>query len=287
MTANSEVKGKISLAEFISQNFELYSTEDKGVIAILSDGSILETNSRKFSELCTDAYFHATGEWPSRKDMDQALTEVGRKVRAEAKAVKIVDGNHVKHNDQLIFRLEDGSQYAVSGQGAEPISRADSGVHFTKETGKGYPVPAPTEDPLFGLLSNYTNTEPDQNRLFFGCIVKSFMPGPNPVMLFTGPQGSGKSMATKIFKMIADPGSADGRIQILDNVSSINGKLSDDLCRASHDRISLVTTINDQMPNQDLVDRTIVFELEPIDDTSREPETKILAELQEDLPKIT
>jgi hypothetical protein len=86
--------------------------------------------------------------------------------------------------------------------------------------------------------------------------------------------------------MIVDPDNASNRLQILDNVSTINGKLSDDLCRNSHDLISLITTINDQMPNQDLVGRTIVFDLEPIADTSREPETKILAELKEDLPLI-
>jgi hypothetical protein len=286
MTISKPANNKISPDEFISQQYEFFCTEDNSVIVILDDGSHLSTNNREFKRRYAKDYFHATGEWLSDKELNKALSDAGLKALAEAPVIDLVDGNYVRQKDRYIFRMEDGSQYAVSAEGAGPIARTDSLVHFTKDSGNGFPTPTPTEKSLFGIFSKYTNTDPEQNRLLGGCLLKFFMPGPNPVLLFTGPQGSGKTSLVNIFRMIVDPDNASERIQILDNVSTINGKLSDDLCRASHDRISLVTTINDQMPNQDLVDRTIVFDLETIADTSREPETKILAELKEDLPLI-
>lgn len=286
MTASNEVRGKISKAEFISQNNELFRTEDNSVNVILNDGRTLTINSNEFKRRCAKDHFHATGEWLSDKELNKALSDVRLKALAEAPVIEVVDGNYVRQEDQYIFRMEDGSQYAVSAEGMGPVTRADSLVHFTKDSGNGYPIPIQTDQSVFSILEKYTNMSPEQRRLFVGCLLKCFMSGPNPVMLFTGSQGSGKTLATKIFRMIVDPGNNNDRLQILDNVSSINGKLSDDLCRASHDRISLVTTINDQVPNQDVVDRMIAFILESISATSREPETKILAELKEDLPII-
>jgi hypothetical protein len=112
------------------------------------------------------------------------------------------------------------------------------------------------------------------------------MPGPDPVMLFIGPQGSGKTLAAKLFKMIVDPDDDDTRVKILDNLSAIGDKLSDDFCRASHHFLQIITTICQLVPNQDLVDRTIVFDFKPIPDKDRIPETKILAWLRNDLPAI-
>ena len=86
--------------------------------------------------------------------------------------------------------------------------------------------------------------------------------------------------------MIVDPDNINNRVRVLDNLSAIGGKLSDDLCRASHDLISLITTICQLLPNQDVVDRTIVFDVEPIADTARMPETKIIADFKKDRPAI-
>lgn len=277
---------KVSLAEFITQQYELFRTDGNGVIAILSDGSNLPINHSKFRELCADDYCLAHGETPPNKDLVQAIMKVRQHALAKTPIIDIVDGNEARRKDINIFRLEDASQLAVTAEGTAPVSRSDSGVHFTKSSGSGYANPASTELLLPNILAKHLNMATEQIILFIGCLVKCFMPGPNPIMLFIGPQGSGKTLAAKVFQMIVDPDNDSDRIQILDNISCIGGKLSDDLCRAAHNLISLLTTIVDQMPNQDKVDRTIVFDLNSIPDEARRPETKILAELKADLPAI-
>ena len=286
MTTSKPANNKISPDEFISQQYEFFCTEDNSVIVILDDGSHLSTNNREFKRRYAKDYFHATGEWLSDKELNKALSDVGLKALAEAPVIEVVDGSHVRQESRHFFRQKDGSQLVVSTEGVGQVSRADSRMHFSKGSGSGYAIPTPAKQSLIDILIKNLNMASEQVCLFIGCLLMFFMPGPKSVMLFIGPQGSGKTLAAKIFRMIVDPDNTSDKVKILDNESTISGKLSDDLCRASHDRSSLVTTINDQMPNQDLVDRTIVFDLEPIADTARWPETKILAELKEDLPAI-
>ena len=286
MTSLNSDNNKISLAEFISQNYELFCTEDNNVIAILGDGTNLSINNIKFKRRCAKDYLDATGVYPSNKEMTQALSDVGLKALAEAPVIEVVDGNHVRQETRHIFRQEDNSQLVVSAEGVGQVSRADSRIHFSKGSGSGYAIPTPAEQLMIDIFGKYLNMTTAQILLFIGGLVKCFMSGPNPVMLFIGPQGSGKTLAAKMFQMIVDPDNTNDRVRVLDNVSTINGKLSDDLCVTSHDKTCLVTTINDQMPNQDLVDRTIVFDQKPIPDMARKPETKILAALKEDLAPI-
>ena len=88
---------------------------------------------------------------------------------------------------------------------SEPVSRADSRLHFSKGSGSGYAIPTPTKQSLMDILSKNLNMASEQVCLFVGCLLMYFMPGPKPVMLFIGPQGSGKTLAAKIFRMIVDP----------------------------------------------------------------------------------
>jgi hypothetical protein len=286
MKNTSSENNTISLTEFISQNYKFNRTEDEKVIVILDDGRTLQITELEFKRRCAKDYYHTTGTWPSKKELSAALSDAGLATLAETTVIDLVDGNYIKQDDQYIFRLEDGRQRVVSAKANEIVSRADSGVHFTKDSGSGYAIPTPTDESLIDILSKRLNMTEEQILLFIGCQIKCFMSGPNPVMLFIGPQGSGKTLAAKIFKMIVDPDNTNDRVRIMDNQSVIGGKLSDDICRESHDHILIITTISQLMPNQDLVGRAIVLDFKPIPDSDRIPETKILTALKNDLTAI-
>lgn len=197
------------------------------------------------------------------------------------------NGNFTHHGQKYYFRTEeDQFQFEVSADGYRPIDNKESPVLFTNLNGSGFVIPAAPVKNLQGILTKLLNISEQQALLLIGCCIKSIVPGPNPVLLLIGPQGSGKTLAANTYRKIVDPDNTNGKVVLFDNVSSINGKMSDDICRLSHNTTVIVTTLNDQMPNQDLVDRTIVFEFEQISETERKPETQLLKAFETELHEI-
>ena len=64
-TANIE-NNKISLADFISQNYGISRTDGEDVIVIFDDGKDLSITNRESKRRITKDYFQTTGEWPYR-----------------------------------------------------------------------------------------------------------------------------------------------------------------------------------------------------------------------------
>ena len=231
-------------------------------------------------------FFRTYGEQLFAKDLSKALLALQQQAFTEGRAVRLVSGNFAKVGDRFYFNQQDGNQVEVTADGRKTVAALDSPAIFMDGQKNGLVPPSKPDRSLPEILGKYTNLVGDQLLLFVCCLIKVFMPGPDPLMLFIGPQGSGKTLASRIFRMIVDPGDSGNRVSVLDNLSAISGKLSDDLCRTSHSLISLITTISPSVPNQDLVDRTIVFDFQQIPDDKRIPETKLLASLEKDRPFI-
>ncbi len=144
-----------------------------------------------------------------------------------------------------------------------------------------------------------------------------------PLLLLHGPQGSGKSMALELIRLLIDPSitpllttSAEEKELIqqadhhycyfLDNVSKINDSLSDNLCKlvtgGAFSKRELYTDDEDilycfkrvtgfngvaQFANKpDLLDRSIILQFERISNANRKREEELRQDFEKELPLL-
>ncbi|MGE0538387.1 MAG: hypothetical protein AB7O68_25720 [Pirellulales bacterium] len=157
-----------------------------------------------------------------------------------------------------------------------------------------------------------------------GWLVAALRPrGPYPVLCLHGEPGSAKSTAALILRSLVDPNAAPlrgepretrdlmiaaawGHVVCLDNLSRLPDWLSNGLCRLSTgggfsartlfaddvetvfsaSRPTILIGIEHLATRGDLVDRSLVVPLPPIDPSSRRPEEDLLADFAQAAPAI-
>jgi hypothetical protein len=186
------------------------------------------------------------------------------------------------------------------------------------------PVPASAERGCLDLLWDLLNVTPDQRPLVSGALLNYFHPcGPYFVIDFLGEQGTAKSCAAKIVRMLVDPNeiplrsppreerdlliqAANNWVVAIDNLSSLQPWQSDGLCRLStgggHSARQLYTDgeefslsvkrpvilngIDDVATRPDLAERALQIELETIPDDRRIPEKELWRKFEKAHPVI-
>ncbi len=175
------------------------------------------------------------------------------------------------------------------------------------------------------LILNYVNiTDQKQKILFLVYMISCFIPDfPHPLLVIFGQRGSAKSTLSKLLRNIIDPSLIEVSslvenhkelVQALahhsfiffDNVSHISESISDTLCKAitgsgfikrelyENDediiyqlkRCIGINGINIVSTKPDLLDRSIMIELERIPESNRKEESELIKDFKEDLPKI-
>jgi len=157
-----------------------------------------------------------------------------------------------------------------------------------------------------------------------GCLVAALRPrGPYPVLCLHGEQGSAKSTAALLLRSLVDPNAAPLRgeprkirdlmiaathahVLCFDNLSRLPDWLSNALCRLSTgggfstrtlyendvetifsaSRPSILVGIDELATRGDLIDRSVVVTLAPIDPARRRPEEDLLADFERARPAI-
>ena len=175
------------------------------------------------------------------------------------------------------------------------------------------------------LLFKYINvTDPDQQLLLLIFLISCFVPDfPHPFLVIFGPQGSAKSTLSKLLRRVVDPSlievasMPERKVELVqalahhtflffDNVSHISEAESDILCKAvtgsgfvkrelySDDddiiyrlkRCIGINGINLVSTRPDLLDRSLLIELDRIEDDQRKSDEEILDSFEKDLPLI-
>ena len=178
---------------------------------------------------------------------------------------------------------------------------------------------------IFDQFLKLTNIASDEHRLLFKCYVVSlFIPHiSKPVLITHGEQGSGKSFLQRFVKKIVDPSAAEklsfpkspteltqqlshNYVALYDNVSHLDDWISDELCKAvdgsgsskralySDDddviynfrRCIMLNGINIVARKPDLLDRSIIIQLERIARENRKKESQLMAELDAIKPAL-
>jgi len=155
-------------------------------------------------------------------------------------------------------------------------------------------------------------------------LVAAFRPGfPFPILLITGEHGTAKTTTCNMLKMLIDPSAAQGRglpkteddlivsartnhVIMSDNLSGIGADMADAICRLSTGggnakrelysdgeeyiieakRPFILNGINIPTNRQDLLDRSLLVELQPITEASRKREETLWSEFETARPAL-
>jgi hypothetical protein len=189
----------------------------------------------------------------------------------------------------------------------------ESPVHFVRPRGL-LPLPEPKAGGSLGELRPFVNVKQEDGwLLLLGFLFGAFHPtGPYPVLAEVGEQGSAKSTLGRLLRSTIDPNKAPLRrkprderdlaiaasnawMVAFDNLSGLPDWLSDALCCIStgvgfstrelytddeeklfsYKRPVMLTSIEDIISRGDLLDRSLILELEPIPKHKRRTEAEV------------
>lgn len=184
------------------------------------------------------------------------------------------------------------------------------------------PMPTPTTDEGLEAYFAALALSPADTQLLIAWAVATLIPSaPQPIALFRGPQGAGKSTAARALVRLLDPSTAELRsvprkpddwpvaasaslVIALDNLSRISAELSDALCKSvtgdavvrralytdsdlsvvSFRRAIILTGIEIGCLRGDLADRMVFFSMEALGSSRRRAEAELEDELRSLLP---
>ena len=187
------------------------------------------------------------------------------------------------------------------------------------------PQSAPEKGGDINKFLDFVNIADAQDELLLLVyLVTCFVPDfPHPMAYFYGPQGSAKSTMSRLLRSLIDPSRIDvsqipdsereldqlfehHRFIAFDNVSFLGDKLSDTLCKAitgvssskrklytndeyqiySYQRCIVMNGINLLALKPDLLERSLLFELDRVDKTKRVYESDLWKRFEIEKPKL-
>ncbi len=305
--------------------FELFHDEDRNGYVIISNGTIkqvIRLRSEEFKEHLSNYYYTIKQKGAHSNALQDALNTLEAKAKFSGQCHKVF--RRVGHQDGKIYIdlvNEAWEVVEIDSNGWRTLK--ESPVMFIR--GKySKTMPTPTTGGNLSQLWQYINVKESDRALIFGWLMGAFKPqGPYPLLNINGIQGSGKTFLTRVLRTIVDPNTADTSsaprderdfaaqaynnwLICLDNLSNIDNWLSDALCRMSTgggissrrlysdveevvyeiSRPGIVNGIPDLATRADLRERCISIELEPLGETKRESDAKLMQSFKNDLPRI-
>lgn len=228
-------------------------------------------------------------------------------------------------NDSLWYDLGLGRAVKITGSGWEIIPDAPiifrNLIHQEQQAD---PIPAEAKDMEDVFKYMNLNEDPGLRCLMAVYLCGILLPDvPRPVLAVHGQQGSAKSTLLRVIKKLLDPSAVElltypkSSVELIqqlshhylvffDNISEIKESLSDDLCRACtgqaytkrrlytddddviyhYKRAVAINGINLVAQKPDLLDRSLIYELQPITKEGRIDESSFWLKFEENKPKI-
>ncbi len=227
------------------------------------------------------------------------------------------------HGGRTYVDLGDPSGRAVEidDLGYQVVERPP--VAFVRGKGFGR-LPIPEEGGRVDELSSVLNLDGDDLDLVVVFLLASLLPvGPYPVLYVSGEQGSAKSTSSRFIRTVIDPHSVPLRgdprdprdllvsaehsyVVAVDNLSSMPRGLADGLCRLtsgtgqsirenysdkgevlfSASRPVIINGIPELTLRQDLADRSLRVDCQPITDRQRKSEDELHRQFEETHPRV-
>lgn len=284
---------------------------------------IWKIKSKIFKLWLTKQYFEETKSAPSVDAMNQALNvlEMSATFNGEKHKLQL---RVAEHNDKFYYDLSDKDWRAVevSSSGARIVENPP--ILFSRNKNMKEQV-IPTFDGDIRLLLNHVRLKHEDDQiLYLVYVISCLIPNiPHTVIVYSGEKGASKSTSMKMTRQIIDPAVRDlltmpNSIQDLaislsnnympcfDNLDSLSAAKSDLLCIASTGggfskrtlftdddetllelhRCPALNGINVVVTRADLMDRSIVLELERIPEEERKEERVVREAFEKDKAAI-
>ena len=309
--------------EIILDNIdEFFEDAQLNFFAILKDKTYLPMNSKQFKRLVNGWVIEQLGRPVSPTTISDAIRNVeGLK---EGKVKKINLSTRVAKTDSAIFYdLGEYKCVKIdtTNGNVEIIQSPPLFYIFPHQLPQCVPNLDAEPKELFKLFELINIKDEPNQLLLIAYILFSFIPHlPYPILILFGSQGTGKTTTARILKSIIDPSSVDiltfkgfedfyvnllhHHLVVLDNLTSVSPALADELCRVatgggiakrqlytdadmvfySYKRPQILTGINLISSQPDLLDRSVIIQLDKIKE--RLTEQELQKRLKELKPKI-
>lgn len=226
-------------------------------------------------------------------------------------------------DDILYIDLGNSEMVKIDKEGYQIIE--NDFVPFISPSGS-LPLPKPkgTNIKSINKLKDLLGLDEESWLLILSYIISALHPtGPYFVLMIEGQQGSGKSLLCDLLKQVLDPSKllkyrppktlddlmiivSSSMIIVIDNVSYINAEMSDNLCGIATGtgvakrqlytdsdlviidvcRPIILNGIVSIATRPDLLDRSIIVNLNPMSPEKRKPERQLRHEFEEILPEV-
>jgi hypothetical protein len=310
----------------LAQVAELFHTDGGAGFADIEVDGHRETwplGSKGFRMWLTRLFFEGTGGAPSSEALKSATTVLEARAQFDAPE-RIVYLRAGEADGRIYLDLCNKTWQAVEidSTGWRVVDRPP--VRFRRAKGM-LPLPIPAEGGLIGELRPYINVRSDADFiLVVAWVLAALRPrGPYPNLAPLGEQGTAKTTAATLLRMLVDPNVVRTRalprddhnlfvaansVHVLpfDNVSYLPDWLSDAFCRlatgggystrelyTNEDEIQfnvvrpvMINGIEEIITKPDLAERAIPLTLAVIPEDKRRPEAELFAAFAADQPRI-
>ena len=280
-------------------------------------------HSTGFRNWLRGRYYKECKKAPNSQALQDALGVLDSKALFDGQAHE-VHVRIAEHDGAIYLDLGRKPWEAVRIDGTGWRVVRDVPVKFVRPKGL-LALPTPVSGGFIRELRRFVNIDDDEQwTLFQACVVSMFRPNrPFVVVVITGEQGTAKSTAERVMRALVDPNAAplrsmpksehdlviaakNGWALAFDNLSWLPPWFSDALCRIATGggfgtrslytdaeeslfagmRPVLLNGIADLATRGDLLDRTVLLCLSPIDRKKRQAERQFWAEFEEARPRI-
>ncbi|WP_110112524.1 hypothetical protein [Bacillus sp. CGMCC 1.16541] len=292
-------------------------------VTINGHKEVLKVKSKKFKMWLTKQYYDATKKAPSSDAMNQALGVVEMKAAFDGDEhrlqLRVAEKDGVFYYD---LANEDWSVVKIEPNECQVLNEPP--ILFTRNKNtKAQALPDFAGD-LKLLLNHIRIKNEDDQILYLIYIVTCLIPSiPHAVLVFSGEKGASKSTSMRLTRQVVDPAVQDlltmpngmqdlalslsnNYMPSFDNLDGLSAEKSDLLCIAStgggfskrtlftdEDETILdlrrcvgLTGINVVVTRADLIDRSIIIELDRIPENERKEEREVWEAFEKDRGSI-
>ena len=309
----------------LCEDIELFHTADSDAYALIDEDSALKTfqiRKAEFKSWLTKQFFERQGKAPPAQALQDTINTLAARAEHEGEEREVFLRT-CKQGNTIYVDLANSKWEVVMITPAGWRVLKQSPIRF-RRTKSMLALPKPEPDGNLTDLTRLLNISVSDWPLVQAWILACFNSEiPYPVLCLSGQQGTSKSTTAKTLRSLVDPNKAPIRssarserdlfisaennwILPFDNLSRISPSMSDSLCRLSTGgafstrqlyadgeeaifnarRPVIVTGIEEVVTQADLLDRSLLIELEPIAPEDRITETEFNARLAEIYPSV-
>lgn len=308
-----------SQAEFLENELE----EAYAAVMINGHKEIWKVKSKKFKMWLTKQFYEETGKAPSSDAMNQAIGVMEMKAAFDGEEHSL-HLRVAEKAGKFYYDLADDSWRVVEIEPDKCNVLIDPPMLFTRNKNLKAQAEPNFDGDLKLLLDHVRIKKEDDQILYLVYLVTCFIPNiPHVVLVFSGEKGASKSTSMRMTRQIVDPAVRDlltmpNSLQDLalslannympsfDNLDGLSAEKSDLLCIAStgggfskrtlwtdEDETLLdirrcvgLTGINVVVTRADLIDRSVIIELDRIPEEERKEESQLWSAFDADKPSV-